>query len=114
MLVQYHRPDIAGPKLSEFNVFDVDEPTKLNQMLQSSLGILGEVKKTRFLFLHQQTRIHLDQVDGLGTFLEFEVCLKPEETIEHGTNIAIELKKIFEIDDGDLMTKAYMDEILKN
>lgn len=114
MLVQYHRPDIVGPKLSQFNVLDVSEPTKLNQMLQSSLGILGEVKKTRFLFLHEQTRIHLDRVDGLGTFLEFEVCLKPEETIEHGTNIANELRKTFEIDDGDLLTKAYMDEILKN
>lgn len=114
MLVQYSRPDIAGPKLSEFSILDVNEPLKLNQMLESSLGILGEVKKRRFLFLHEQTRIHLDRVDGLGTFLEFEVCLKPEETIEHGTNIANKLRKIFEIDDGDLLTNAYMDEILKN
>lgn len=114
MLVQYHRPDVAGPKLSEFNVLDVNEPLKLNQMLQSSLGILGEVKKTRYLFLHEQTRIHLDRVDGLGTFLEFEVCLKLEETIEHGTSIANELRKTFDIDDGDLLTKAYMDELLKN
>lgn len=114
MLVQYHRPDVAGPKLSEFNVLDVSEPLKLDQMLQSSLGILGEVKKARFLFVHEQTRIHLDRVDGLGTFLEFEVCLKPEETIEHGTNVANELRKTFEIDDGDLLAQAYMDEILKN
>lgn len=114
MLVQYHRPDVAGPKLSEFNVLDVNEPLKLGQMLQSSLGVLGAVKKTRFLFLHGQTRIHLDRVDGLGTFLEFEVCLKPDETIQHGTNIANELRKTFEIDDGDLQTQAYMDEILKN
>lgn len=114
MLVQYQRPDISGPKLSEFSVLNVGEPLILNQILQSSLGILGEVKKTRFLFLHEQTRIHLDRVDGLGTFLEFEVCLKPEETIEYGTNIANALRKTFKIDDGDLLNNAYMDEILKN
>lgn len=113
MLVQYHRPDISGPKLSEFNVLEIAEPKLLLNMLESSLGILGEVKKTRFLFLHDQTRIHLDKVDGLGTFLEFEVCLRPDETVEHGTAIANKLMEIFQIKENDLLTQAYMDELLQ-
>lgn len=113
MLVQYARPDVSGPKLSEFDVLDVVEPEKLDRMLTNSLGVIGEVKKTRYLFLHEQTRIHLDKVDGLGTFLEFEVCLKPEQTIEDGTKIANDLMKLFEINESDLMTGAYMDELLQ-
>lgn len=113
MLVQYNRPDISGPKLSEFHVIDVAEPKKLQQMLESSLGILGEVKKARHLFIHDQTRIHLDNVDGLGTFLEFEVCLTPDQTVDHGKSIANELMKLFEIEEGDLLTSAYMDKLLE-
>lgn len=113
MLVQYDRPDISGPKLSEFDVLDVTEPEKLNRMLTNGLGVLGEVKKTRYLFLHEQTRIHLDKVEDLGTFLEFEVCLRPEQTIEDGTKITNNLIKLFEIEDSDLLTGAYMDELLQ-
>lgn len=111
MLIQYARPDVSGPKLSEFDVLNIDEPDKLDRMLTNGLGVVGEVKKVRYLFLHEQTRIHLDKVDGLGTFLEFEVCLKPAQTIEDGTEIANKLIKQFEIDETDLMTGAYMDEL---
>lgn len=114
MLIQYARPDQSGPKLSEFDVLDVaDEPDKLDRMLSNSLGVIGEVKKSRYLFLHEQTRIHLDKVDNLGSFLEFEVCLRPEQSIEEGTQIANDLMKVFEISDADLMTGAYMDELLQ-
>ncbi|XP_055300748.1 uncharacterized protein LOC129567662 [Sitodiplosis mosellana] len=113
MLIQYGRPDVSGPKLSEFDILDIAEPEKLDRMLSNSLGVIGEVKKSRYLFLHEQTRIHLDKVDGLGTFLEFEVCLRPEQTIEDGTIIANDLMKLFEINDTDLMTGAYMDELLQ-
>lgn len=113
MLVQYARPDTSGPKLSEFDVLDVTEPDRLDRMLSNSLGVIGEVKKSRYLFLHEQTRIHLDKVDGLGSFLEFEVCLRPEQTIEDGTQITNELMKLFKISDTDLMTGAYMDELLQ-
>lgn len=113
MLVQYARPDTFGPKLSEFDVVDVAEPAKLDRMLAASLGTIGEVNKQRYLFLYEQTRIHLDKVDKLGTFLEFEVCLRPEQTIDDGKLIANELMEKFEIEEGDLLNGAYMDEILQ-
>jgi adenylate cyclase, class 2 len=33
------------------------------------------VTKKRHLFLHANTRIHLDEVEGLGTFVELETVL---------------------------------------
>lgn len=113
MLVQYNRSDVAGPKLSQFDVLVTNEPEKLDRMLRTSLGVLGEVKKDRLLFVYEQTRIHLDKVDGLGTFMEFEVCLRPEQTTDDGTEIANKLIQVFGIKDEELMTGAYMDELLQ-
>lgn len=112
-LIHYDRPDIAGPKLSKYNKVEVDEPDVMQKILADSVGIKGVVKKVRQLFLHKQTRIHLDQVENLGNFLEFEVCLKPEQTLNEGQQIAEGMMKIFEIADKDLMTFAYLDELMK-
>lgn len=112
-LVQYSRPDVAGPKLSQFDVLPVEEPDVLNRMLTASLGVKGEVRKVRHLFMHGQTRVHLDRVEGLGNYLEFEVCLRPEQTVEEGTAIAQELRTVFDIQDGDLLQGAYLDDLQK-
>lgn len=89
------------------------EPDVLNKMLTASLGIKGEVRKIRHLFLHDQTRIHLDQVEQLGNFMEFEVCLKTGQNIEYGTEIANELMIKFGIQQEDLIAGAYLDDLLK-
>ncbi|KAJ6637594.1 hypothetical protein Bhyg_10325 [Pseudolycoriella hygida] len=112
-LIQYQRPDSEGPKLSEFLILQTDEPEKLHQMLAASIGVKGEVIKTRHLFIYNQTRIHLDDVKNLGTFIEFEVCLQPEQTIEIGTEIANEMINIFGIRKNDMVQGAYLDELLK-
>ncbi|XP_068159423.1 uncharacterized protein [Drosophila tropicalis] len=113
-LVFYDRPDVAGPKLSKFNKIEVDEPAVLEKILAQSNGTLGVLAKERLLFIHEQTRIHLDNVKDLGYYMEFEVCLKPEQTLEEGQVIADELTKTFEIEQKDLMTGSYFDALRKN
>ncbi|XP_013100726.2 uncharacterized protein LOC106082645 [Stomoxys calcitrans] len=110
-LVYYDRPDVAGPKLSKFNKIEVDEPEVLEKILTQSNGAKGIVAKTRYLFMYERTRIHLDKVEQLGNFMEFEVCLLPEQTIEEGQAVADKLMKEFGIQEADLMTGAYFDEI---
>lgn len=114
MLVQYARPDVSGPKLSQFDVLNVTEPEQLDRMLTASLGVLGQVKKERHLYLCEQTRVHLDKVEDLGAFIEFEVCLRPEQSVEDGTQIANKFMELFEIKEENLITGAYMDEVLQN
>jgi len=41
--------------------------------LGMALGIKGVVRKQRMLYMIGQTRVHLDQVEGLGSFMELEV-----------------------------------------
>ncbi|KAL9696187.1 hypothetical protein quinque_015472 [Culex quinquefasciatus] len=112
-LIQYFRPDVGGPKLSTYHKLDLDEPQLMEKILAESVGVRGEVRKTRHLFMHGQTRVHLDDVEGLGYFLEFEVVLMPEQTLEEGTAIADELMKAYEIETGDLIEGAYMDKLEK-
>lgn len=41
------------------------------------LIVQGVVKKKRLLYLVGQTRVHCDEVEGLGHFVELEVCSLP-------------------------------------
>lgn len=113
-LIYYDRPDMAGPKLSKYNKIKVDEPEVLEKILAQSIPIRGVLIKSRFLFIYNRTRIHLDKVKDLGNFMEFEVSLLPEETMENGQQVADELMKIFHIKPEDLMTGAYFDALNKS
>ena len=109
VLVQYDRPDTEGPKLSKYNLLETDEPELLEKMLAESIGIKGVVDKKRQLFIHNQTRIHLDDVKGLGYFMEILVPLQPEQTIEFGNQIVKEMMELFELKDDQLVEGSYMD-----
>ena len=65
-LIFYQRPDRFGPKVSEYHISETAEPEKLKSVLSKALGIRGVVRKERHLYWIGQTRIHLDQVEGLG------------------------------------------------
>lgn len=85
----------------------------MEQILEQSVGIKGRVQKERYLFIHEGTRIHLDNVENLGYFLEFEAVLAPEESVESGEDRLHGLLKVFNIPKENLMEGAYMDELLK-
>ena len=46
----------------------------MDQVLGDSMNRIGQVVKTRHLYMCKQTRIHVDRVDNLGDFMELEVC----------------------------------------
>jgi adenylate cyclase class IV len=112
-LVQYSRDDVSGPKLSKFNVLEVSDGKLMEQMLDASVGILGNLDKTRYLFMHEnRTRIHLDIVKNSGNNyygMEFEVMMKPHESIELGNEIAEKLMKSFELNKDQLLEGSYFE-----
>ena len=108
-LVYYHRQDVTGPKHSEYQIFETDNPAGLKVILAEAYGVRGVVSKVRYLYMVGQTRIHLDDVAGLGKFMELEVVLQPDQTDEQGQAIAEELMKKLGILEGDLIDSAYMD-----
>jgi predicted adenylyl cyclase CyaB len=114
LLIFYNRADTTIPKTSEYYISSTLEPYRLLEVLERSYGARGKVKKTRKLFIIGRTRIHIDQVENLGSFLEFEVVLKEGENITDGEIEAKELMKAFKISETDLLSSAYVDMIFDN
>lgn len=108
-LIAYSRPDVPGPKRSEYHIHPTANPGSLLRVLEDSLGIRGVVKKRRSLYLVGETRIHVDEVEGLGHFLELEVVLQPGQTVEEGRAIAGSLMAELGVRPEDLLEGAYID-----
>lgn len=111
-LIYYQRPDTAGPSESTYRIYPVGDPPTLHETLDQAYGTLGVVEKQRTLFLAGQTRIHLDQVAGLGDFMELEVVLGEGQTPGEGAAIAEELMRCLEIKPASLVKRAYLDLLL--
>ena len=110
-LVFYVRDDQGGPKLSDYSIATISKPEELLVTLGQALGVRGEVRKTRWLYLVGQTRVHCDRVEGLGDFAELEVVLNDDQSTDDGVKIANELMSKLGISESDLITGAYMDLI---
>jgi len=108
-LIQYDRDDWFGPKESRYAVFRTTDPRGLKEVLAKALGIRAVVQKRRTVYFFGTTRIHLDEVEGLGSFIEIEVVLGPGQDTQDGSVIAEDLMLKLEIDKDDLVAGAYVD-----
>ena len=108
-LIYYTRPDQDGPKRSDYHITRSTDPQNLKRVLELAYGIRGVLRKTRYLYLLGQTRLHLDDVEGLGYFIELEVVLEDGQTDAEGEKIAEDLMAALGVERGDLIDGAYMD-----
>ena len=108
-LIYYTRPDQEGPKRSDYHIFLTSDPENLTRVLELAYGIRGIVKKTRYLYLVGETRVHLDDVDDLGQFMELEVVMQEGQSDAQGQAIAEGLMSVLGVERGDLLEGAYMD-----
>ena len=108
-LIAYDRPDAVGPKTSNYAIsYTKDSPTLL-KVLQAALPVIGTVRKTRLLYIAGRTRIHIDDVEGLGWFCELEVVLEKDEDPAVGEAEAAKLMDQLQIQAEDLVEGAYLD-----
>ena len=112
-LIYYTRPDQEGPKRSEYHIYETPDPENLRRVLELAYGIRGVVRKTRYLYLVGQTRVHLDHVEGLGQFMELEVVMGEGQSDAAGQAIAEDLMSRLGVERSDLLEGAYMD-LLEN
>lgn len=73
------------------------------------LGTRVVVSKTRRLFIFERVRIHLDRVDGLGNFIEFEGVASGGADLGRFERLLADLRRSFEIEEGDLLSASYSD-----
>jgi len=112
-LIFYTRPDQEGPKRSDYHIAHTSDPENLKRVLELAYGIHGVVKKIRYLYLVGQTRVHLDDVQGLGQFMELEVVMREGQGDAEGQGIAEDLMASLGVERGDLIDGAYMDLLKK-
>ena len=112
-LIYYTRPDQEGPKRSDYHITRSMDPENLKRVLELACGIRGVVRKTRYLYLVGQTRVHLDDVEGLGQFMELEVVMGDGQSDAEGQKIAEDLMTALGVERSDLVDGAYMDLLEK-
>ena len=113
-LIYYERPNQDGPKRSDYYLSETHDPANLKSTLSMALGVRGVVRKTRYLYIVGQTRIHVDNVEGLGHFMELEVVMREEQDDAEGQAIAEDLMRRLGVREDALIEGAYMDLIESN
>jgi len=93
-LIRYNRDESGNNRFSDYHVMHINAPDAesfFNEILASETV----VEKQRELYLFDNTRIHLDMVEGLGNFLELEtLVISSKEDAEKRFARIVELLKL--------------------
>lgn len=71
-LIYYERNNQAGPKASVFRLVKVEDAEGLKAALTASCGVKVVVSKKREIYYIGNVKFHIDEVPGLGSFVEIE------------------------------------------
>jgi predicted adenylyl cyclase CyaB len=114
-LIYYERTNQAGPKSSHFNLVKIEDTIGLKEVLTKSNGVKAVVKKSREIFYISNVKFHIDEVPGLGSFVEIEAGNRfediPHEELQRQCDFYM---NAFEIKEEDLIEISYSDMLLAN
>jgi homotetrameric cytidine deaminase len=111
-LIAYARADDAQARTSAYHLVDVPDPATLKAALDASLGTVIAVEKVRRLLLWQDVRIHLDAVEGLGTFVELEAVAPADSDLADEHRKVAELRQVLDIADDAIEATGYASLLL--
>ncbi len=101
----YERANRAAPKLSHFTIFSAEQALERFGMEPMPVRLI--VRKRRELWMHHNVRIHLDAVEQLGNFLEFESLVSKDHNVAKGHEAIAALRKQFGPVMGELIDCGY-------
>lgn len=110
-LIYYERPEATATRFSDYFVAPVGECAPLRDVLIRAYGERVTVEKVRRLYIYRGARIHIDRVERLGAFVEFEVPVASNEpqVVETARTIMDELMAAFGLRDDDAVRASYGD-----
>ncbi|NOT52579.1 MAG: class IV adenylate cyclase [Chitinophagaceae bacterium] len=113
-LIYYERTNQAGPKNSQFNLIKVEDAAGLKDVLEKSIGVKVVVKKKREIYYIKNVKFHIDEVPGLGSFVEIEagnmLADLSQEQLKQQCDFYL---KEFGINENDLIEVSYSDMLLE-
>lgn len=113
-LIFYERTNQAGPKNSHFQLVKIEDAKGLKDVLTKSNGIKVVVKKKREIYFIKNVKFHIDEVPGLGSFVEIEAgnVLVDLSELQLKKQCDFYLKE-FRITTEDLIEVSYSDMLLE-
>lgn len=108
-LVFYLREDLPGPKGSRIRLARVEDAAALRRLLADSLGVRVVVRKVRRIYRWGTVQVHVDRVEGLGSFVEFERPVASDEDEEAVQEEFRFLREALGLRDADLVAGSYSD-----
>ena len=108
-LVYYLRENQKAPSISNYFRRPLANPPIKRAELENLFGVKGTVRKHRQVFIASNARIHIDDVEGLGRFLEIEVAVDRKCDANRATHFMRSLMEQLSISDADLIADAYED-----
>jgi adenylate cyclase class IV len=106
-LIQFERASEPQQRESRYRIIEVSDGAALCAALAAAIGIRGVVVKRRRLLLWQSVRIHLDEVERLGTFIELEAVAPADSNLDHEHRLVAELRDVLGITDERLVALGY-------
>lgn len=112
-LVWYFRGDTLRSKRSDVLILSLPKPAPIKETLSRALGVKVVVDKVRRIYLRDNVRVHFDQVNGLGSFVEIEALGRPKDFLRLKRQ-AEEMAEILGLRSSDLIRGSYSDLLLEN
>ena len=113
-LIFYRRPDDQGPRRSDVVLERLGARHGLKPLLSEALGVRVVVDKQREIFFIDNVKFHLDEVRGLGSFVEIEAIDEAGNLGESALRRQCEdYMALFGIDGLDLVSRSYSDMVLE-
>jgi homotetrameric cytidine deaminase len=109
-LIAYRRPDASEATESTYVRAPASEAVA--EALDAALSTTVVVTKRRRLLSWEGVRIHLDEVDALGSFIEFEAVLPDAGDLQTARAKVARLRSELGIEDDALVAVGYADLLL--
>ena len=110
-LISYEREDTARPRHSDYTLVPIEHGEQLRSLLRAALGVTVEVVKYRKVYLYHQVRIHLDEVEKLGSFIELEAMVDASCDDEQAKAKVEWLCRTLEITGEQVVPVSYSDQM---
>ncbi len=106
----YHRDNQARPRSSQFRLYSENEARAFFGPVEPPVWLV--VKKIREVYMAgpgHAVRVHLDEVEGLGRFLEFEALVTPHLSEEAAHAAVDDLRRALAPVLGEPLAVSYSD-----
>ncbi|RPI15729.1 MAG: CYTH domain-containing protein [Ignavibacteriae bacterium] len=108
-VIFYNRSNSAEVRKCRYYRFNLLFPKFTKGFFRTFFGVRGIVVKERRLYFYDNTRIHIDTVKNLGSFIEFEYVVDEAHPQKNGYPVVKELMRQLNIKDNDILSVSYID-----